>query len=116
MVSKGKFLHLPTGEKFIFQGERYQKVTHLLASNLETGKQRMIPRSAMVTLDDGRAPEIITQETKSPIEAEPLMEALERYRVQCEQLLEKGVSGETLDTLQKELQQLHHGLLQELGL
>lgn len=116
MESKGKFLHLPLGEKFYYQGERYQKVTPLLASNLESGKQRMIPRSAMVILDDGRAREILPQEPKAPIDAEPLMEALERYRQQCEKLLEKGVSGETLDTLQEELQQLHHSLLNELGL
>ena len=44
-----KFSLLAIGETFEYQGERYTKSGPLIASRLENGSQRMIPRSAVVT-------------------------------------------------------------------
>lgn len=46
-----KFPHLPMGQRFYFQGEPYVKTGPLTARREQDGSSRMIPRSAMVTLD-----------------------------------------------------------------
>lgn len=45
-----RFTHLQIGQQFDYQGAHYTKVAPLIASNNANGTQRMIPRSAAVTL------------------------------------------------------------------
>lgn len=54
-MSTIKFLHLQTGQQFEFRGEHYTKVSPLIASSNADGKQKMIPRSALVTVPEGSA-------------------------------------------------------------
>ncbi len=70
-----KFLHLPLGQQFEFRGRHYTKVAPLIASDNADGKQKMIPRSALVTVEG--------LEEKAPKgganSANPALEALQRY-------------------------------------
>ena len=47
-----KFNLLSIGQKFKFQDEVYVKTSPLVASNVETGHNKMIPRYAVLTLLD----------------------------------------------------------------
>ena len=47
-----KFPHLPLGQRFVYQDERYTKTGPLTASRERDGGQRMIPRSAAVLPGD----------------------------------------------------------------
>jgi hypothetical protein len=47
-----KFAHLPPGQRFVFQGERYTKSGPLTATREQDGVVRMIPRSATVLPPD----------------------------------------------------------------
>lgn len=49
-MSTMKFLHLQVGQQFEYRGEHYTKVAPLIACNNGDGKQKMIPRSALVTV------------------------------------------------------------------
>lgn len=46
-----KFPQLPVGETFIWKSERFRKTGPVAATHLETGAQRMVPRSAEVEPD-----------------------------------------------------------------
>jgi hypothetical protein len=71
-----KFLHLQTGQQFEFQGVHYTKVAPLIASNNANGSQRMIPRSAAVTVLQG---DTLTQATSTTSQQHPALAVLERY-------------------------------------
>ncbi|WP_295584104.1 hypothetical protein [uncultured Lamprocystis sp.] len=47
-----KFPHLPLGQRFVYQDERYTKTGPMTASRERDGAQRMIPRSAAVLPGD----------------------------------------------------------------
>ncbi len=51
-----KFPHLPVGEIFIWNAERFQKTGPVAATHLESGGRRLVPRSAEVTPDLPAAP------------------------------------------------------------
>lgn len=46
-----KFSLLAVGQQFEYQGETYIKSTPLIAHQVDTGEQRLIPRSAAVISD-----------------------------------------------------------------
>lgn len=74
-MSTIRFANLQVGQQFEFRDESYTKISPLIASNNADGKQRMIPRSALVT-----TAEDIPREEKSPQgEEHPALEVLERY-------------------------------------
>jgi hypothetical protein len=50
-----KFHTLRPGDRFSYREQTYRKVSPLMASNEADGSQRLIPRSATVTLLDGQA-------------------------------------------------------------
>lgn len=85
-----KFMHLQLGQQFEFRGEYYTKVAPLIASNNSSGKQKMIPRSALVTLaDDDKAS---TENTAA--EQHPVLALLERYHQSALHELQ-GLENET---------------------
>jgi len=67
-----KFLHLPIGQQFEFRGSHYTKVAPLIASNNADGKQKMIPRSALVGVATG-----LTLQPET--DHHPAQAVLERY-------------------------------------
>jgi hypothetical protein len=74
-MSTMKFLQLPLGQQFEFRGQHYTKVAPLIASNNADGKQKMIPRSALVTVADDTSP----QKRDNEKAQHPALEVLERY-------------------------------------
>lgn len=77
-----KFSLLAIGETFEYQGERYTKSGPLIASRLENGSQRMIPRSAVVTpLSGAEAPAAKVESRQLP--TEQVLEAFEHYHRGC---------------------------------
>jgi len=44
-----KFSELPLGAEFVFEGERYAKVSPLMAHHVVTGASRLIHRSASIS-------------------------------------------------------------------
>lgn len=47
-----KFKLLSVGQKFEYEGETYVKTSPLIASNVETGHNKMIPAYAVLQLQD----------------------------------------------------------------
>jgi hypothetical protein len=69
-----RFTHLQIGQQFDYQGVPYTKVAPLIASNNTNGTQRMIPRSAAVTLlQDGQS----APAADNPVH--PALAVLQRY-------------------------------------
>lgn len=68
-----KFSLLAVGQQFEYQGETYIKSTPLIAHQVDTGEQRLIPRSANVVSAD--APAMAQPPVDSDIEAEQLRAA-----------------------------------------
>ncbi len=50
-----KFSQIRTGQQFIWNGEAYVKQTPLIASHLETGKSKMVPKYVSVEPVDGES-------------------------------------------------------------
>lgn len=74
-MSTMKFLHLQVGQQFEYRGAHYTKVAPLIASNNADGKQKMIPRSAAVSVHANDA----AQTEAKRHEHHPAIEILERY-------------------------------------
>jgi hypothetical protein len=82
-----RFIELPSGARFRFEGRLYTK-TNTLTANDETGKSRLIPRSATVAPLDGV--QILTEEeAPAPMHPEQIRAALDRYHACCVSLLLK---------------------------
>jgi hypothetical protein len=117
-----KFTLLPLGECFEFQGERYSKTGPLTASNLKSKRQRMIPRSAMVTpVPDGNAPQREEETSAAPatIDRDSVRSAFESYHSGCTewlQLAEKELSEETASQIRQALGIAHDRFLADLGI
>lgn len=74
-MSTMKFLHLQVGQQFEYRGEHYTKVAPLIASNNADGSQKMIPRSAAVTVQGEHSTQAKAQANAN----HPSLEILERY-------------------------------------
>jgi len=117
-----KFTLVPVGECFEYQGEQYSKTGPLTATNLDTNRQRMIPRSAMVS--PGAAPTAATDDDASPhsgftIESEQVQNAFELYHTGCTEwlrLAEKELSDETALQIRNALESARARFLSDLGL
>ena len=69
-----KFKLLSIGQKFEYEGETYVKTSPLIASNLKTSHNKMIPRYAMLTLlDDTGTRE--QQIKKSSVDSQEILDA-----------------------------------------
>lgn len=108
-MSTMKFLHLQVGQQFEYRGEHYTKVAPLIASNNADGSQKMIPRSAAVTIQGEQS-----TPTKGQANANhPSLEILERYHRTALAVLQSLSDDETkvgaararLETLKVELAQ-----------
>ena len=101
-----KFLHLQIGQQFEYRGTHYTKVSPLIASNNADGSQKMIPRSAAVTVQGA-------EETSTNAEHHhPALDILERYHQTtlaelqslCQDEVKVGASRARLEALKQELE------------
>ena len=82
-----KFKLLSIGQKFEYDGEVYVKTSPLIASNVETGHNKMIPRYATLTLLD----ESGTQKQKikkDAVNAQEILNAFNIFYEKCIGILE----------------------------
>lgn len=103
-----KFNLLAIGQQFEYQGKTYIKSTPLIAHQVDNGEQRLIPRSAMVTVT-GAAGTPPVSENKSISEQE-LQQAFNQF----ETALEKNFEGNT--TLARALAEAKQHFFQQLGI
>ena len=82
-----KFNLLSIGQKFEYQGEVYVKTSPLIASNVKTGHNKMIPRYAILTLLDnsGKKEPQITEEN---INTKDILSAFNIFYEKCISTLE----------------------------
>lgn len=84
-----KFKLLSIGQKFKFQGEIYVKTSPIVASNIATGHNKMIPRYAVLTLLDNSNEEI-QQSSKEPVSAADVLNQFNQFYEKCISTLEKN--------------------------
>lgn len=103
-----KFHLLAIGQDFEFQGKAYSKVGPLTAQCHDTSHNRMIPRSAMVTVLDQAANKQDThkEESAPTLSAGQLEPILEAYHQHLLQALFKGPLDESkLQQIKARMQQ-----------
>ena len=81
-----KFKLLSTGQKFEFEGEVYVKISPIIASNVDTAHNRMIPRYAVVKLLDQSGKE--EKISKEQVNAVSVMDAFNQFYEKCLKTLE----------------------------
>lgn len=116
-----KFTLVPVGECFEYQGEQYSKSGPLTAVSLQSNRQRMIPRSAMVRPLHGSDTAHQQPVAKPDVTIDParLREAFEHYHYGCLEWLryaESELSEETATQFRQALEQARQRLFDELGL
>ena len=77
-----KFKLLSIGQKFEYEGETYVKTSPLIASNLKTSHNKMIPRYVTLTLLDDTG----TQEQqikKDSVDSQEILDAFNQFYGQC---------------------------------
>lgn len=84
-----KFKLLSIGQKFEYDGAVYVKTSPLVASNIETGHNKMIPRYATLILLDntGEKPQ---QTTDKPVNAKEVLIAFNTFYEKCIKTLENN--------------------------
>ena len=84
-----KFKLLSIGQKFKFQDEVYVKTSPIVASNVETGHNKMVPRYAVLTLLDNSG-EDIQPLSKETITAEDVLKEFNLFYEKCIATLENN--------------------------
>lgn len=84
-----KFKLLSIGQKFEYEGEAYIKTSPLIASNIKTSHNKMIPRYATLKLldDTGTNQRQVKNQT---IQAQEIMDAFNVFYEHCITTLEKN--------------------------
>jgi hypothetical protein len=83
-----KFKLLSIGQKFKFQDEVYVKTSPLIASNVETGQNKMIPRYAtLILLDNTNEKQQITDK---PVNSKDILTAFNTFYEKCIATLENN--------------------------
>ncbi len=109
-----RFNQLPIGEQFEFQNERYSKASPLIAVNLESNQQRMIPRSALVAPLSASASKAAAEETDKPLDARKVAAAFEQYHQEC--LLWLAQEDKTTEELRERLELARQQFLAQCGI
>jgi len=82
-----KFKLLSIGQQFEYQDELYVKTSPLVASNMKTGHNKMIPAYATLTLQNQSVSEKeVTQ--KEALNSEQVIAAFNDFYVSCVSLIE----------------------------
>lgn len=82
-----KFKLLSIGQKFKYEGEVYVKTSPIIASNVETGHNKMIPRYAVLTLLDNSG-EDIQAISEEPVSKKDTLNAFNHFYEKCISTLE----------------------------
>lgn len=82
-----KFKLLSVGQKFKYQDEVYVKTSPIIASNVETGHNKMIPAYATLTLLDNSG-EDIQSKTNEIVNAKDVLDAFNTFYEKCIKTLE----------------------------
>ncbi len=77
-----KFKLLSIGQKFEYKGESYVKTSPLIASNVETGHNKMIPRYAVLTLLDNSGEDVQTV-SGEPVSKKDTLNAFNNFYEKC---------------------------------
>ena len=84
-----KFKLLSIGQKFEYEGETYVKTSPLIASNIKTSHNKMIPRYVSLTLlDDTGTRE--QQIKKDSVDSQEILDAFNIFYEQCIAALENN--------------------------
>lgn len=84
-----KFKLLSIGQKFKYQDEVYVKTSPIIASNVETGHNKMIPAYATLTLLDNSG-EDKQSKTKEAVNAKEVLSAFNIFYEKCIKTLESN--------------------------
>ena len=76
-----KFQHLTIGQKFLYQGQPYSKVSPLIGSHTKTGARKLIPRYAEV--EPFPAPEAQTSSNPVLLNRTDMEQAFSRFQSEC---------------------------------
>jgi hypothetical protein len=82
-----KFKLLSVGQKFRYQDEVYVKTSPVVASNIKTGHNKMIPAYATLTLLDNSGEEKQST-TKEAVNAKDILNAFNTFYEKCIKTLE----------------------------
>ena len=83
-----KFKLLSIGQNFEYEGETYVKTSPLIASNIKTGQNKMIPRYATLKLLD-QSGNSEQQARKSSLAPEEILTAFNLFYEKCIAILEE---------------------------
>ena len=110
-----KFKLLSIGQKFKYQDEVYVKTSPIVASNIETGHNKMIPRYATLTLLDNSG-ENIQAPSKETVNAEEMLKEFNLFYEKCIATLEKNdvLIPIIKDELDKARDEFTHHLTQKI--
>ena len=84
-----KFKLLSVGQKFKYQDEVYVKTSPIIASNVETSHNKMIPAYAVVTVLDNTGEEQQSK-TKDSVNAKDVLDAFNTFYEKCIKTLESN--------------------------
>jgi len=82
-----KFKLLSVGQKFKYQDEVYVKTSPIIASNVDTGHNKMIPAYATLTLLDNSGDDVQSK-TKEAVDAKDIINAFNTFYEKCINTLE----------------------------
>lgn len=114
-----KFMLLPVGARFEFQGEAYTKSSPVIASRDSSGEGRMIPRSAVVRpLAEGEQAEVTQLPEHVSFEsAQDTLETLKKECTGCLDVLGKelpgALRGEARERMERAFSQAHQSLFDQ---
>ena len=84
-----KFKLLSIGQRFRFEDEVYVKTSPIVASNVETGHNKMIPRYATLTLLNNNSEDVAVVSNET-IPAKETLDAFNIFYEKCIATLEKN--------------------------
>jgi hypothetical protein len=94
-----RFPQVPIGQRFTFQGRQYTKTGPLTASEEHTGRQRLLPRSAEVTLIDAAGQAV--KETKQRYKRAELVRLLTNFKAELVESLREAAAEDGTLTLEQ---------------
>ena len=113
-----KFQHLKIGQQFSYQGETYVKATPLVASHVETGQQKLIPRYAEIQLRESTpAPE--PQPLPQSLNSNQVRAAFDQFHALCLTAIQEALpqcDEVALQAFHSRLSEAHKQTLQQLKL
>lgn len=113
-----KFQHLKIGQQFEYQGQTYVKSGPLVANQIKTGQQKLIPRyAAIMVRDTASSPD--TKTTNVTLQSNQVLTAFDTfYNCVMDSLhkLRPEYESQTFASVQHKINAARHQFLGDLGL